>query len=526
MTPIRTHRGDRPTLVPVTVALLFVALVACTPASDPAGGSKNAPTGKPESGGTLRANSAVAPSSLDPIRGGSGGDQYSLYPIFDRLVNFTADLKPSPGLAKSWDYPDPRTLVLNLQKGVTFSDGTVFDSAAVKFNLDRARTLETSTVLPDLASISSVDATSPSVVTIHLTNPNTSLPLLFTDRAGMMASPTAVKARGEKFGREPVGAGPFRVASYAPGASLSLRKNPGYWQKGKPYLDGIKFSYIADGQTAVNSVRGGQTDLATTVAPQFLSSLQGDSSVHVETAPALAFDCIYFNFATGPFKSAKARQALQAAIDTKAISSALYFGKGEAGSQLFPSDYWAFDNSLPSSMYDKEKARRLAKDAGLTGKTVRALIYNAPNQARKAQIIQSQFEAVGVDMTITTEEVGAGVTDFYTGHKFDMFISSWSGRPDASQTFTSLVSPSSFYNAGGYEPPGVNIGSLLDAGVKGTTLGDRGEAYSPLAKVVQDQALLLPLAFGPETDLMTPKVGGFEPNLSGKTDVSFLWLAG
>src|SRR3974390_971959 len=84
-------------------------------------------------GGVLKVSQYANPSSLDPSTGRSGGDHPMLWPIFDTLVDFDfATLDPKPGLAESWDYRDPTTLVLDIRKGVLFHDGTPCDAAAVK----------------------------------------------------------------------------------------------------------------------------------------------------------------------------------------------------------------------------------------------------------------------------------------------------------------------------------------------------------------------------------------------------------
>src|SRR5512134_495018 len=81
-----------------------------------------APAPTPQRGGVLRAALRAEVSTLDPHKGASGTDHMYLYPIFDTLVGFDDRLNPRPGLAESWETPDPRTLVLRLRKGVKFHD--------------------------------------------------------------------------------------------------------------------------------------------------------------------------------------------------------------------------------------------------------------------------------------------------------------------------------------------------------------------------------------------------------------------
>src|SRR5262245_47248742 len=89
----------------------------------------------PRRGGILKVSQYANPSSLDPPTGRSGADHPMLWPMFDTLVDFDfATLNPKPGLAESWEYRDPTTLVLDIRKDVLFHDGTICDAAAVKAN--------------------------------------------------------------------------------------------------------------------------------------------------------------------------------------------------------------------------------------------------------------------------------------------------------------------------------------------------------------------------------------------------------
>ena len=105
-----------------------------------------------QTGNTLRISSYTNPSSMDPAIGGNGGDHVYLWNFYDPLIEWDFQtLAPVPGLAKAWEFTDPQTLVLTLQEGVTFHDGTPFNAEAVVFNLERNRGAETSNVKPDLA---------------------------------------------------------------------------------------------------------------------------------------------------------------------------------------------------------------------------------------------------------------------------------------------------------------------------------------------------------------------------------------
>src|SRR5215471_5303821 len=110
--------------------------------------------GTPRKGGILRLAMPYNPGSVDPMTGRNLTDFDVLYAVFDALIDFepkTLELKP--GLAKSWKFTDPKTLVLELVDNAKFHDGTEFDAEAVKFNLERYKNDQRSNVKADLSSV-------------------------------------------------------------------------------------------------------------------------------------------------------------------------------------------------------------------------------------------------------------------------------------------------------------------------------------------------------------------------------------
>jgi peptide/nickel transport system substrate-binding protein len=536
-----TARRRRRTAAPALLAVAL-GLAACgsddgddaaqpdagadTSAPGTASGSATAPSsadaGQPVSGGDLTVLHVSSPSSLDPVSGGSGHDHLSLYPLYDRLVNFEpTTLDALPGLATSWEQPDPQTLVLTLQEGVTFHDGTSFDAEAVKYNLDRALTLDTSTVKADLAMIEAVEVTGPLEVTISFNRPDASLVLILADRAGMMVSPTAAEELGPDFGRNPVGTGPFTFVEFVDNDRLVLAKNPDYWQDGKPYLDGLTVRYLSDAQAATNAISTGQAEVALKIRPEQAEvPIDGlDFVVH----PSLGTDLCYFNFSKPPFDDPDVRRAAMLAVDRDALNQAHTLGRGEPATQVFPPGYWAADDSRTDAItYDPEAARQLLADAGVAdGVEVRGLTYNGPGQAMKAEIIQAQFAEVGIEMSIETMEVGTATSTFFENLSYDLYCASWSGRPDPSQTANSLFAADTFYNAGNYDSPGMT--EALEAAGASADPAERATAFAEIVRISQDDALLLPLVHQPDITAVHQDVGGFVPNLYGKPDISFLW---
>ncbi|MBN9063761.1 MAG: hypothetical protein J0H41_15110 [Rhizobiales bacterium] len=474
-------------------------------------------------GGQITVGSTLAPTTFDPVAGTSGGDAMSLYPIYDRLINFDPQtLAPAPGLATAWEYAQPDVLTLTLREGVRFQDGAPFDAAAVKFNLERAMTMPTSTVKTDLSGIRSVDVVSAHQVKINLAKPDAALVLTLADRAGMMASPAAVEKWGAAFGQHPVGTGPFSFVEYAPGDRMIVKKNPDYWRSGQPSLDQISFRYFANQQTANNALRARETDVQLNVPASDVAALKSVSTLEIVSRPSLLTEGCYFNFSREPFSNVAARQAIASAIDRKALGGLLTFGLAVPTSQVFPAGYWAADSKLADPFpFDRAKAKSLLAEAGHpNGLAIKGIAFQGTSEIRKAQIIQEQLKAVGVDMTLDVTDIPTAARSFFTEKKYDLICSSWSGRPDPSQTAESLFSPKSFFNAGGYLAPGMDV--ALSRASSEQDPAKRAAAFSEISRLNQQYVIWLPLLSQPNITAISKSVRGLVPNLYGKIDVSFL----
>ena len=273
--------------------------------------------GTPKRGGTLRISAPANPSSLDPATGGAGSDHAFLFTMYDTLTEWDFEtLKPKPGLAESWKFSDPTTLVLNIRPGITFHDGTPLDAEAVKFNLERNKSDQKSNIKADLASLASVEVTGPLQVTLKLGAPDAALPGILSDRAGMMVSPTALKAaEGGTVARKPVGAGAYAFVSWADGEKIVVKRNEKYWKANRPYPDGIEFSIIPELTTGARSVTAGQNDLIYQLPPRQKAIIERASSIKVFNGPTLYVFQIFLNWAKPPFDNVKVRQAFNFAID-------------------------------------------------------------------------------------------------------------------------------------------------------------------------------------------------------------------
>ena len=304
--------------------------------------------GTPKRGGILRISAPANPTSLDPATGGTDTDHAFLFTMYDTLTEWEFEtLKPKPGLAESWRFTDPSTLVLNIRAGVTFHDGTPLDAEAVKFNLERNKNDPKSNIKADLASMASAEVTGPMQVTLKLNTPDAALPGILSDRAGMMVSPTALKASSAgNVTRTPVGAGAYAFVSWSDGEKIVVKRNEKYWKPNRPYPDGIEFAIIPELTTGSRSVTAGQNDLMYQLPPRQKASMDRVPSVKIANGPTLYVFQIFLNWAKPPFDNVKVRQAFNFASDRETFVKAALAGLAEPAYMNLPKAHWAYDKSV------------------------------------------------------------------------------------------------------------------------------------------------------------------------------------
>ncbi len=478
-------------------------------------------------GGTLRVAHQFPPISLDPHTGSSGADHQTLYSMYDRLVHFKFDsLEFTPGLATSWEFTDDTTLVFNLREGVTFHDGTPFNAEAVAYNVDRVQNHPNTKVPADLASVESVDVIDDLTVQLNLNRPDSGVVGILSDRAGMMVSPTAAEAADDKqLNNTPVGTGPFKLSEYSEGDRLLIERNEDYWQEGLPYLDGIEWLFSGGEQAAINGLRAGDVDVALTIRDfSQVSALENESGINLIRSPSLHTDGCYINDEEPPWDDVRVRQAWSHAMDRETLADVFTFGLAEPAYLPVPPQHWSSAPSLDGTNgYDVERAKELLAEAGLDSVDVTILAYQDPVQIRKGELIQGVAAEAGFNVEIEVLELAASVPAMFTDRAYAMFCAPWTGRPDPSQTATSLFDSGAYYSVRDTDRAGVD--GLLAAAVASSDIGERTAAYEDLWQtVIADEALWTPLWHNVSISFTTDKVGGYQLNLLGKGQIQFAWL--
>src|SRR5256714_142204 len=327
----------RATLLPLAAVL---ALAGCgsikSPGPAPAASGDNRPV---KNGGTLRVALSAEPDKLDPTLARTLVGRTVFNAICEKLYDVDPSLNIVPQLAAALPdvSADGKTVTIKVRGGVKFADGTPLDAAAVKTSLDRHMTLSGSARKTELSSVASVDAVDPSTVSIKLKAPFVPLTAVLADRAGMVMSPTALKAEGDKFAANPVCVGPFKFSTRVAQDRVEVVKDPNYYDAAKVHLDKVVYRIIADATTRFNNLRSGDVDVLDTVATTDVGSLKADPNLRLLTSDSLGYQGITVNLGNangvgkpagtlaapyaGPLATnAKVRQAFEMSLDREAIN--------------------------------------------------------------------------------------------------------------------------------------------------------------------------------------------------------------
>ena len=384
------------------------ASTALPPSSTPAGAvtptvSKDAD----KYGGSIKIIEASAPGSpigavwetamLNPSM------QISLEPLLKEQLDGTL----LPRLATSYDIvsdPQNPSVTFHLRKGVKFHDGTDFDAHAVKFTLEK---IKGSGYFGGTRYWVSLDVIDDYTFRIPLSEWRNSVMPMFAQNQVFIVSPTAFEKNGIDWMRwNMVGTGPFKQTEFKRDVSLAGTRNPDYYVQGKPYLDGVTYLFVADELTRQALFKSGGADVLNTnasgrLASEFqgldgykiISLLSGTSTLVPDGANA-----------ESPWANAKARMALEYAIDRESIAKTFGYGYSYPAYQLPNSNSPAYIKNLEARKYDVAKARQLLTEAGYpNGFKTRIIAMNTVNKDIIVAI-QSYLNKVGIQAELEFPE--------------------------------------------------------------------------------------------------------------------------
>jgi peptide/nickel transport system substrate-binding protein len=327
--------------------------------------------------------------------------------VADPLVVLDADQTYKPGLALSWESSaDGKVWTFRLRPGVTFHDGTEFDAAAVKYNIERILDPRTSSkqLASDVGPVRSVEVIDK--LTVRFTYDTPWVTLLDGLRRAPLWSPTAAEKHGlAEFQRNLVGTGPFTFVEWVQGDRVNLARNPDYWGPA-PALETATFRFISDPTAAFSAMMAGDIDVFSGYpAPENLPQFEADPRFQVLVGSTEGETILAMNNKQPPFDDIVVRQAVSHAIDRQAIIDGAMFGYGTPiGTHFAPHNPDYLDLTAQSN-YDPELARTMLAEAGYPDGFTTTMKLPPPSYARRGgEIIAAQLRAVGIETEITNVE--------------------------------------------------------------------------------------------------------------------------
>lgn len=359
-----------------------------------------ADAGDPVKGGSITFGAFSEPAVLDPaqtiVAGSTGGLEMAA--VYDVLMRWdSAENKVVPQLAESLEPNEDFTeWTLKLRPDVKFSDGSVLDSAAVKYSIERYVEAGADEAKLWTGNLKKMETPDPTTVVFELSKTWPSFDYLLTTGSGMIVSKSSDK--GGKF--TPVGAGAFTLGQVRPQEKMTLEANPGYWD-GAPNLEKVEIVYLNAPATTRDSFEAGDIDLGFLRDPDLV-----DKQLDAKTAGYLNMvslgNVVVINASEGrPGEDPRVRQAMHMAIDPKLINNRTYDGAGVSSNEIFP-DYSVWHTETDALPYDPEAAKKLVEEAkadGFDGK-VSYLDSSDPASRESGLAIKASLDAVGFDVTL------------------------------------------------------------------------------------------------------------------------------
>ena len=423
-----------------------------------------------QAAGTLIFCSEASPEGFDSSQytGGTTFDA-SGHALFNRLVEFkkgTTDIAPS--LAESWTVStDGLTYTFKLRKGVkfhttdNFTPSRDFNADDVAFTFGRMSDknhpfnkaypagfpyASDTGIATNIESITKVD---PLTVVFKLRKPDgdmlAKVAMPFASVLSLEHADKLVAAgQAPMINQQPVGTGPFVLKRYQKDAQIRYAKNTAYWNAKEVLVDNLIFAITPDASVRVQKLKAGECHIMSQPKPQDIASMRADPALKMDSAPGFNVGYVSYNTEKPYTSKLEVRQALDMAINRKAIVEAVYQGQGQEAANPFPASLWSYNKSLKNAAYSPEKAKELLKKAGYPDGfelTLWAMPvqrpYN-PNAKLMAEMIQADWAKIGVKAKITQYEWGEYLKRLKAG-EHDTGLIGWTGDYASPDNFLGVL---------------------------------------------------------------------------------------
>jgi peptide/nickel transport system substrate-binding protein len=501
---------------PTPAASTAAAPAATTPPAAAAAATAAQSTPLGAAGGTLTFGAWQTPDTMDAQKTGLAATSRILSQANDPLVwKFPDSDTFYPGLAESWDIsPDGKEYTFHLRKDVKFHNGEPFNADAVTFTFDRMadKSAKTLATLPQFDHTEKIDEYTAKVVFKAPYGPF--LPLLSASVAFMPLPPKQAGERPDEFGLAPAGTGPFQIKEYVPKSHATLVRNPDYkWapeqyfkRNGPALLDQINWRIIEEPATRVATLQSGESDMVEEVAAALVASIESNSQFQMIYRDTLGCPrTIMLNCDKFPTNDVAVRQAMSYAVNKKTLTDSVFkktvkpaWGPIEPltpGYNPTVEQYYAFDLAKAKDTLDKA-GWTVNASTGIREKTGQPLhavwiVITNDGMDDAAQVIQSNFKDVGIDLELRTESEPTVFNTYNRGDQNVANIFWWGTDPSSLYSLYHSSSIPSGFNWAHYT--NATVDKLLEDGQQLTDLSARVPLYQKAQVQIMDDAAAIPL---------------------------------
>jgi peptide/nickel transport system substrate-binding protein len=458
--------------------------------------------------GTLRVALGTTLTQLDPALTTIGDEYVYVHLLFNGLSKINPDMTVSPDLAESWSASgDLKTWTFKLRAGVKFHHGKTLDAEDVVATIQRILDPKTgSRARTNLGMVETVEAVDPLTVRFSLKIPYAGFADIFADRQTRIVA----KDRIADLSKTPVGTGPFMFKAWSPGDRLEVVKNPDYYLKGQPKLDGVTLRIIPESAARMAALESGAIDILWSMPYESVDKVKANPNLRADSVATPTWDGVILNNAIPPFNDVRVRKALALTIDKAAIVELALFGQGDPTFSPIPPSHPYFNKKLKFNPPDIAQAKKLLAEAGYPNG------FDVP-----MQVPQEREQRVRVGVSVRDMAKAAGIRievqrvpfASYTANvagKAQMYVDGYFARP----TVDTAVYP--FYHSAGswnnqlwlYKEKRVD--DLLDAARKTNDEKQRTELFGTFQELVEETVPSIVAYSAAHVNGVSKKVEGFK----------------
>lgn len=514
------------------------ALIACGPAATPPVAQQAGDS--PKSGGVFRVREPSAFTDMDPTTAVKAEAGTAGAFAYNSLLGFKAgpgsryeDLVLRPELAERWEVsPDAKTYTFHLRKGVKFANvapvnGREVTSEDVKWSFEyflrsgpfKEKKLRENQFAFQMEGIDRIETPDRYTAVVQFKEPF--VPFLnysATDEQAVL--PREVYEQDGDLSKMTAGTGPWQMdngASQA-GTKLVWKKNPTYWESGKPYIDEIHIITVADEASAKAAFKTKQIDQFRNVrSPQDAEELRKASPEAAELEFFETPGRLYLNSSKPPLNDVRLRRAINLAMDRDEYIKTFAAGKGRFAPAGVEADTFTQEEARQLLKYDPEAAKRLLQEAGFgQGQSLEVLFTPEYGQIMVSwvELFQAQMKRIGLDVQLKSQERTTMSRNRRDGN-YQMSPSPFTTlQPDIDGTLFAMFHPASVANYGRVNDP--KLTEMIEGTRKEPDAAKRTELVRQTGRYINENAYGIAFYFGPEYMFTHANVKGFYPNKGNK----------